>query len=135
MTAPSILSRSVEDYLKTIFQLSDGATEVATTGIAERLEVAPASVTGMVKRMAEAGLLEHEPYKGVRLTKAGRKAAPGGMRRHRLLETYLITKLGYDWSSVHDEAQRLQHAVSDDLVERMPFPPGDPKLDPPRGPS
>ncbi len=130
MTAPSILSRSVEDYLKTIFQLSDGATEVATTGIAERLEVAPASVTGMVKRMAEAGLLEHEPYKGVRLTKAGRKAALAVMRRHRLLETYLITKLGYDWSSVHDEAERLEHAVSDDLVERMAFALGDPKYDP-----
>jgi DtxR family Mn-dependent transcriptional regulator len=130
MTAPQILSRSVEDYLKTIYQLSQGAGEVATTGIAERLEVAPASVTGMIKRMAESGLLEHEPYRGVRLTQEGRKAALAVMRRHRLLETYLITKLGYDWSSVHDEAERLEHAVSDELIERMAFALGDPKYDP-----
>lgn len=130
MTAPQTLSRSVEDYLKAIYQLSEGAGEVATTGIAERLEIAPASVTGMIKRMAEAGLLEHEPYRGVRLTGDGRKAALAVMRRHRLLETYLITKLGYDWSSVHDEAERLEHAVSDELIERMAFALGDPKYDP-----
>jgi DtxR family Mn-dependent transcriptional regulator len=130
MTAPQTLSRSVEDYLKTIYQLAEGAGEVATTGIAERLEVAPASVTGMIKRMAEAGLLEHEPYRGVRLTRAGRRAALAVIRRHRLLETYLITKLAYDWSSVHDEAERLEHAVSDELVERMAFALGDPKYDP-----
>jgi len=130
MTAPQILSRSVEDYLKTIYQLAEGAGEVATTEIAERLLVAPASVTGMIKRMAESGLLEHEPYRGVRLTKEGRKSALAVMRRHRLLETYLITKLGYDWSSVHEEAERLEHAVSDELVERMAFALGDPKYDP-----
>jgi len=123
-------SRSVEDYLKAIYQLSEQGGEVATTIIAERLGVAPGSVTGMIKRMAEAGLLAHAPYRGVQLTAAGRRAALGVMRRHRLLETYLITKLGYDWSSVHDEAERLEHAVSDDLIERMAFALGDPQYDP-----
>ena len=130
MAAPQTLSRSVEDYLKTIYQLAEKEGEVGTTGIAERLAVAPASVTGMIKRMAESGLLEHVPYRGVQLTTAGKKAALAVMRRHRLLETYLITKLGYDWSSVHEEAERLEHAVSDDLIERMAFALGDPRYDP-----
>lgn len=131
-SAPSPLSRSVEDYLKAIYGLSETAGEsgVSTSDIAERLGVAPASVSGMVKRLAESGLLEHALYRGVRLTGEGRKAALAVMRRHRVLETYLITKLGYDWASVHDEAERLEHAVSDDLVERMAFALGQPKYDP-----
>jgi len=130
MTAPQILSRSVEDYLKTICQLAEGSETVATTGIAERLGVAPPSVTGMIKRMAESGLVEHVPYRGVRLTAEGRRAALAVMRRHRVLETYLITKLGYDWSNVHEEAERLEHASSVELVERMAFALGQPKYDP-----
>jgi len=130
MTAPQILSRSVEDYLKTICQLAEGSETVATTGIAERLGVAPPSVTGMIKRMAESGLVEHVPYRGVRLTAEGRRAALAVMRRHRILETYLITKLGYDWSNVHEEAERLEHASSVELVERMAFALGQPKYDP-----
>jgi DtxR family Mn-dependent transcriptional regulator len=127
------LSRSVEDYLKTIYHLAEGpeaAEVVSTSDIAERLAVAPASVTGMVKRLAEAGHVEHTPYHGVRLTASGQKAALAVMRRHRILETYLITKLGYDWAGVHEEAERLEHAVSDDLVERMAFALGDPRYDP-----
>lgn len=127
---PVALSRSVEDYLKAIYQLAEPSGEAATTAIAERLDVAPASVTGMIKRMAEAGLLEHEPYRGVQLTPQGRTAALAVLRRHRILETYLITKLGYDWSNVHEEAERLEHAVSDELVERMAFALGQPQYDP-----
>lgn len=128
MTAP--LSRSVEDYLKTIFQLTERAEDAGTTEIANRLGIAPASVTGMVKRMAESGLVDHEPYRGARLTEAGRQAALAVVRRHRIIETYLITKLAYDWSTVHDEAERLEHAVSDELIERMAFALGFPQYDP-----
>jgi DtxR family Mn-dependent transcriptional regulator len=124
------LSRSVEDYLKAIYQLSGEAGPVATTEIATRLALTPASVTGMVKRLAEAGHVEHEPYRGVRLTEQGRHAALMVVRRHRILETYLITKLGYDWSNVHEEAERMEHAVSDELVERMAFALGHPRYDP-----
>lgn len=128
MTAP--LSRSVEDYLKTIYQLCEHADEAATSDIAQRLGIAPASVTGMIKRMAEQGLLAHERYHGVQLTPEGQRAALAVMRRHRILETYLITKLGYDWSGVHEEAERLEHAVSDELIERMAFALGNPRYDP-----
>jgi len=124
------LSRSVEDYLKAIYQLTEGTADAATTEIAQRLDLTPASVTGMVKRMAEAGLLEHEPYRGVRLTAQGKTGALAVMRRHRILETYLITQLGYDWSTVHQEAERLEHAVSDELIERMARNLGDPRYDP-----
>ena len=124
------LSRSVEDYLKAIYGLAVREGHAATTDIAERLAVAPASVTGMIKRLAESGHVEHEPYRGVRLTAEGRTAALRVMRRHRVLETYLISKLGYDWASVHEEAERLEHAVSDELIERMAFALGHPQYDP-----
>lgn len=128
MTA--LLSRSVEDYLKAIYQLSERSGSAGTTEIAERLELTPASVTGMVKKLAESRHLEHAPYRGVRLTSEGRQAALAVMRRHRILETFLITKLGYDWSNVHEEAERLEHAVSAELIERMAGALGDPKYDP-----
>ena len=128
MTGP--LSRSVEDYLKAIFQLAERSEWVSTTDIAERLGVAPASVTGMVKRLAESAHLEHQPYRGVRLTELGRTAALAVMRRHRIIETFLITKLAYDWSNVHEEAERLEHAASDELIERMAFALGQPRYDP-----
>jgi len=124
------LSRSVEDYLKAIFQLAERSEWVSTTDIAERLGVAPASATGMVKRLAESEHLEHQPYRGVRLTERGRTAALAVMRRHRIIETFLITKLAYDWSNVHDEAERLEHAASEELIERMAFALGQPRYDP-----
>lgn len=124
------LSRSVEDYLKAIYRLAEEGGTAATNDIAQRLDLSPASVTGMVKKLAESRHLEHVPYRGVRLTESGRLAALAVMRRHRLLETYLITKLGYDWSNVHHEAERLEHAVSDELIDRMAFALGDPKYDP-----
>ncbi len=124
------LSRSVEDYLKAIYALVERDGHAATTEIAARLDLAPASVTAMVKRLAESGMLDHEPYRGVRLTEQGERAALAVMRRHRILELYLISKLGYDWSNVHEEAERLEHAVSDELVERMAFALGQPRYDP-----
>jgi DtxR family Mn-dependent transcriptional regulator len=130
MSAPGALSRSVEDYLKAIYRLAEEGGTAATNDIAQRLDLSPASVTGMVKKLAESGHLEHVPYRGVRLTETGRLAALAVMRRHRLLETYLITKLGYDWSNVHAEAERLEHAVSDELIDRMAFALGEPKYDP-----
>src|SRR6266566_4524904 len=113
------LTRSVEDYLKAIYHLSSQGGFAATSDIAAMLEVAPPSVSGMVKRLSETGLIEHVPYRGVQLTSQGRRAALRMIRRHRILELYLTQHLGYDWGSVHAEAERLEHAVSDELIERM----------------
>jgi DtxR family transcriptional regulator, Mn-dependent transcriptional regulator len=125
------LSRSTEDYLKAIQELARWSDRpVQTMAIADLLEVAPASVSGMLRRLAEAGLLEHVPYRGVRLTEAGRRAALRVVRRHRILECYLTSRLGYDWDSVHGEAERLEHAASDELIERMALVLGDPAYDP-----
>lgn len=124
------LSRSVEDYLKTIYRLSEAGRPASTSQIAEALALAPPSVSGMVKRLSEQGLLSHEPYRGVLLTEMGRLAAVRVVRRHRLIESYLVARLGYTWDSVHDEAERLEHAVSDELVERMAEALGHPEVDP-----
>jgi DtxR family transcriptional regulator, Mn-dependent transcriptional regulator len=124
------LTRSVEDYLKAIYRLSPHGRPASTSEIAHRLELSPASVSGMVKRLSEQGLLEHVPYKGVQLTEEGRRAALRMLRRHRLIEAYLVAFLGYTWDTVHDEAERLEHAVSDKLVERMAAVLGHPTVDP-----
>ncbi len=113
------LSRSVEDYLKAIYGLCESGDPATTTAIAESLDIQPASVTGMVKRLAESGLLEHVPYRGVRLTKRGTREALRVLRRHRILETYLCERLGFAWDDVHGEAERLEHAASDELIEKM----------------
>ncbi len=125
-----VLTRSVEDYLKTIFHLSEAGSPASTSDIAGHLDLAPASVTGMVKRLSEQGLLEHLPYRGVQLTAAGRRAALRMVRRHRILESYLVAFLDYTWDAVHEEAERLEHAVSDALVERMAAALGNPSVDP-----
>jgi DtxR family Mn-dependent transcriptional regulator len=124
------LTRSVEDYLKVIYHLSSQGGFAGTSEIAASLDVSPPSVSGMVKRLSEAGLIEHVPYRGVQLTSQGRRAALKMIRRHRILEVYLIQQLGYDWDGVHEEAERLEHAVSDDLIERMAGALGDPRYDP-----
>jgi DtxR family Mn-dependent transcriptional regulator len=124
------LSATTEDYLKAIYELQAVEGVAQTSAIAEALELAPPSVTGMVKRLAELGLLQHTPYKGAQLTTAGRRTALRLVRRHRMLELYLTVKLGYDWDSVHLEAERLEHAVSDDLIERMALALGNPRYDP-----
>ena len=113
------LSRSEEDYLKAIYGLSESGDAASTTAIAATLDIQPASVTGMIKRMAESGLLEHIPYRGVRLTDRGHLEALRVLRRHRILETYLCERLGFSWDDVHAEAERLEHAASDRLIEQM----------------
>jgi len=124
------LTRSVEDYLKAIYHLSSQGGFATTSDIAAMLEVAPPSVSGMMKRLSETGLIEHVPYRGVQLTHQGRHAALQMIRRHRILEVYLTQQLGYDWGDVHAEAERLEHAVSDQLIDRMAGALGDPRYDP-----
>ena len=120
----------VEDYLKVIFALESAAGVAGTNEIASELGFAPASVSGMIRRLAEQGLITHERYRGVRLTKAGRRAALRTIRRHRVIEAYLTKALGYPWDRVHDEAERLEHAASDELIDRMAAAIGEPTTDP-----
>lgn len=122
-------SVAVEDYLKTIYELSREAP-AGTSVIAERLGLAAGSVTGMVKRLADQGLVEHVPYYGAKLSAAGEKEAVRLIRRHRVLELFLVQVLGYGWDEVHEEAERLEHAVSDLLIDRMAQALGDPVEDP-----
>jgi len=124
------LTAPVEDYLKAIYELERSGNPAGTTEIAAALRIAPASVSGMVRRLAEQGLIAHEPYRGARLTDDGRRAALRTIRRHRVIEAYLAQALGYPWDGVHDEAERLEHAASDDLVDRMAAAIGEPETDP-----
>jgi DtxR family Mn-dependent transcriptional regulator len=128
--ATPAVTAPVEDYLKAIFELESAAGVAGTNEIAAELRVAPASVSGMVRRLAEQGLITHERYRGVRLTKAGRRAALRTIRRHRVIEAYLTRALGYPWDRVHDEAERLEHAASDELIDRMAAAIGEPTTDP-----
>ncbi len=124
------LTAPVEDYLKAIYDVELAGDAAATNDIAQRLDIAPASVSGMVRRLAEQGLLAYEPYRGVRLTPAGRRAALRTIRRHRVIEAYLVRALGFPWDSVHEEAERLEHAASDTLIDRMARAIGEPLTDP-----
>jgi DtxR family transcriptional regulator, Mn-dependent transcriptional regulator len=126
---PSITG-PIEDYLKAIYDIELQGGAASTNEIATRLSFAPGSVTGMVRRLADLGLLSYERYHGVRLTQAGRRAALRTLRRHRVIESYLVNALGYDWDGVHDEAERLEHAASDDLIDRMAAAIGEPSVDP-----
>jgi DtxR family Mn-dependent transcriptional regulator len=128
--AAAALTAPVEDYLKAIYAIGRGTGAAATNEIAQRLAIAPASVSGMVKRLADQGLLAYERYHGVKLTEAGRRAALRTLRRHRVIEAYLAQALGYAWDRVHEEAERLEHAVSDELVDRMAANIGEPDVDP-----
>ena len=124
------LTGQAEDYLKVIYEIERDGEAAATTAIAERLHIAPASVSGMVRRLARQGLVTVERYRGARLTPKGRRVALQMIRRHRVLESYLVTRLGYGWDGVHDEAERLEHAASPDLIDRMAAALGDPTVDP-----
>lgn len=125
------LSTSIGDYLKTIWLLARGGGEpVSTSAIAERLGVAPASVSGMLARLQERGWVTHERYRGVRLTGEGDREALRLVRRHRLIETFLIEYLGYGWDEVHAEAEALEHAISDRFTERLAERLGHPTHDP-----
>lgn len=129
MTSPA-LSRSVEDYLKAVYSLNARGRPAGTNELARSLEIQPASVSGMIRRLAEDGLLRHEPYRGVRLTPEGHRAALRVLRRHRIIETFLVQRLGYPWDDVHEEAERLEHAASDTLIDRMADALGNPATDP-----
>ena len=124
------LTAPVEDYLKAIYTIGKGTGAAATNEIAQRLALAPASVSGMVRRLADQGLLAYERYHGVKLTETGRLAALRTLRRHRVIEAYLAQALGYPWDRVHAEAERLEHAASDELVDRMAATMGEPEVDP-----
>lgn len=124
------LTAPVEDYLKAIYAIGKGTGAAATNEIAQRLDLAPASVSGMVRRLADQGLLAYERYHGVKLTESGRRAALRTLRRHRVIEAYLAEALGYPWDRVHEEAERLEHAASDELVDRMAATIGEPEVDP-----
>lgn len=124
------LTQPVEDYLKAIYALEREGRAAATTDLASQLGVAPASVTGMIRRLAEQGLITHERYRGVRLTHRGRRSALRTLRRHRIIEAYLVHELGYGWDEVHEEAERLEHAASDELIDRMALAMGEPTVDP-----
>jgi len=123
------LSHQAEDYLKAIYLL--GLEGKATTqALSEALEVTPASVSGMLKKLAEAGLVSHKPYFGAVLTPAGERVALEIVRHHRLLELYLTESLGYTWDEVHAEADRLEHVISEDFEARISSLLGDPHYDP-----
>ena len=124
------LTGPVEDYLKAIYELERSGEPAETNAIAHLLKIAPASVSGMVRRLADQGLITHERYRGARLTSAGRRAALKTLRRHRVIEAYLTEALGYSWDRVHDEAERLEHAASDELIDRMAAAIGEPATDP-----
>src|ERR671917_2532663 len=122
-------SSSVGDYIKAIWDLG-GVGSASTKDVAARLLVSPASVSNMFVRLQEMGLAEYERYQGASLTERGRVEALRLVRRHRLIETFLLEHLGYDWQKVHDEAERLEHAVSDGFTERLAELLGHPDHDP-----
>ncbi len=126
-------SYTVENYLKAIFQaqIGLGRSELVPMGrLASALGVVPGTATTMVKTLAESGLVKYEPYVGVRLTAAGEKLAAMVLRRHRLIELFLVQVMGMSWTEVHDEAEHLEHAVSERLIERIDEMLGRPAVDP-----
>jgi DtxR family transcriptional regulator, Mn-dependent transcriptional regulator len=125
-----MITHAMEDYLKIIFKLEEEEPSVTTQSIAERLQVQSPSVTNMVKRLADLNLVKHTPYRGVVLTEAGRKAALEVIRHHRLLELYLADALGYSWDEVHEEADRLEHSISEEFEARIDQVLGFPSFDP-----
>ncbi len=124
--SPSV---SVGDYVKAVWEVA-GSDAASTKDVATRLSVSAASVTNMFARLQEMGLVEYERYRGARLTERGREEALRLVRRHRLIETFLLEHLGYSWREVHEEAERLEHAVSDGFTERLAEFLGHPAYDP-----
>jgi DtxR family Mn-dependent transcriptional regulator len=125
------VSSAIEDYAKAIYALERRAGKaVSTNAIAERMDVTPASASGMIKRLCELGLVEHRPYHGVSLTDGGQRVALEVMRHHRLLELYLVESLGVPWDRVHAEAEVLEHVLSEELEELIAAKLGDPTHDP-----
>ncbi|HEY2435820.1 MAG TPA: metal-dependent transcriptional regulator [Solirubrobacteraceae bacterium] len=131
MSANDLISASVQDYAKAVYALEARAGgAVSTNDLAERLGVTPGSVSAMVRKLSDVGLLEHEPYRGVRLTTQGRQVALEVLRHHRLLELFLAEELGMPWDRVHAEAEVLEHVLSDELEQLIAARLGDPTVDP-----
>ncbi len=130
MTEP--ITDSIQDYLKAIYDLTQSGEPASTKALATRLGVEPASVTGMVQKLAAARppLLTYRKHHGVRLTSAGRRAALEVIRHHRLLEAWLVHTLGYSWDEVHGEAEKLEHVISEEFEQRMAAALGYPVRDP-----
>lgn len=128
----STISPAMEDYLKAIHQIAEdtGGGPVQTQALSDRLEVSTASVTGMMKKLDQYKLVEHEPYRGVVLTPRGEQVALEVLRHHRLLELYLVEQLGMSWEEVHAEADRLEHVISEGLEDRIAAALGQPERDP-----
>jgi DtxR family transcriptional regulator, Mn-dependent transcriptional regulator len=128
------LTEAIQDYLRAIYLLGEKGDRVTVTALARRLHVSPASASAMVKKLAALDLADHAPYKGVTLTSAGDLVALEVIRHHRLLELYLAQTLGLDVDDVHDEADRLEHVLSEELEERIDralgYPTHDPHGDP-----
>ena len=124
-------SSTVENYLKHILLLSEGSGGlVSMGGLATALAVVPGTATTMVKSLADGGLVDHQPRQGVKLTESGRRLALSVLRKHRLVETFLVDVLKMDWSTVHAEAEHLEHAISDDVLDRLDALLGHPTADP-----
>lgn len=130
MTSPA-LTTVAQDYLKVIWTASEYSDEpVSTKMLASKMCVSPSTVSEAVRKLADQGLVDHARYGAITLTEAGRRAAVSMVRRHRLIETWLVEEMGYGWDEVHDEAEVLEHAVSDLLVERIDAKLGHPSRDP-----
>jgi DtxR family Mn-dependent transcriptional regulator len=123
-------SKANEDFLKAVYLLQQDQDRVQTSVLADMLGISAPSTTEMAKKLAKANLIIHEPYRGVRLTEAGERVALEIVRNHRLLELFLVQTLGYSWDEVHDEAEQLEHAVSDRLMQRIADYLGNPRYDP-----
>lgn len=126
------LTISIQDYLKNIYELTESGETATTNALAKKLKISAPSVTGMVQKLASAkpALVEYQKHQGVTLTKEGRKAALEVIRHHRLLEAWLVQTLGYSWDEVHEEAERLEHVISEDFEERIAAAMGHPVRDP-----
>ncbi len=124
------LSRAVEDYLRAIYKLEERGQKISTSALADVLNVAPASVTKMLKRLATMNFVEHEPYYGVGFTPGGKKIALEIVRHHRLIELFLAEIVGVPWDRVHEEAHQLEHALSEYLEDRLSQLLDDPDTDP-----
>ena len=120
----------MEDYLKAIYRLSDGDESVSTSKMAKQIGCAPASVTNMLQKLSSLRLVDYTPYRGVKLTPAGRDIALEIVRHHRLIELYLSQVLGYSWDKVHEEADRLEHVISEEMEVKMDEALGYPETDP-----
>lgn len=124
-------ARVIETYLKAVFNAGEWSTDLVTVGyLANRLGLAPSSVSETVRKLTERGLLTHARYGAISLTADGERVALGMVRKHRLIETFLVDYLGYGWDEVHDEAEVLEHAVSDMFVDRLDAKLGHPRVDP-----